>query len=98
MPNGLLGIAIPPPQNLLGSPIWHHLPERFSGNYDGQNRAASYARYYTWPSTGTELRGWIEEVFKLASEQANLIARVVNPQEMPRRNLMCRVHNMVHSV
>ena len=95
LPNGLLGIAIPPPKDTAGNPIWHHLPERLEKNYSQLYPTSSYVRYCTWPTSGTELRGWIEEVFKLASEKANLI---VNPQEMPRRNLVCKVHSIVHSV
>ena len=95
LPNGLLGIEIPPPKDAAGNPIWHHLPDRFSRNYDGQSKSSSYARYYVWPTNGAELRRQIEEVFQLASTKANLI---VNPQEIPSRNLMCKVHNEVHSV
>lgn len=95
LPNGLLGLAIPPPTDVTGNPIWHYPPDRFSRNYDGKNKTSSYARYYTWPTSGAELRGWIEEVLRLASTKADLIE---NPQEMPRRNLTCKVHNDVHSV
>ena len=95
LPNGLLGIAVPPPQDAAGNLIWHDLPERFGNNHNRLYPTSSYARYYRWPTSEAELRGWIEEVLKLASEKANLI---VNPQEMPRRNLVCKAHSIVHSV
>jgi len=94
MPNGLLGLAVAPPKDYLGNPIWHTLPDRFSKNYV-QNRAdLSYARYYTWPTSGVDLRKWIEEAYNLAANNANLIQ---NPQEIIWRNLTCQEHKEVHT-
>ena len=95
MPNGILGIAVPPPMDYAGNPIWHHLPERFSLNYNQSNQVSSYGRYYTWPTDAHSLRNWIEEAYQLASTKAKLIS---NSQTMVSRNLTCNVHNEVHTV
>lgn len=95
LPNGLLGLAIPPPKDLAGNPIWHNLPDRFSKNYIYNRNDISYARYYTWPTSASDLKQWIEEVYELASKNADLIE---NPQEMLERNIICKVHNQVHTV
>lgn len=93
--NGLIGLAVPPPVDAYGRTIWHHLPDRFNWNYDHQNLTAAYARYYNWPTTAAELRGWIEDAHQAASTRANLIQ---NPQDIMRRNGVCKVHNEVHAV
>jgi len=93
MPNGLLGLAVPPPKDLLGNPIWHNLPDRFSRNYVQGTPDLSYARYYTWPTSAIELKRWIEEVYNLAVNKSDLIE---NPQEIIWRNLTCKVHKEVH--
>lgn len=94
-PNGLLGLEIPPPRDWAGNPIWHYLPDRFLKNYIQDRQDISYARYYVWPTSASDLRRWIEEVYGLTSQRADLIE---NPQNMIRKNLVCKVHNMVHSV
>jgi len=94
MPNGLLGLAVAPPKNHLGAPMWHILPERFSKNYDGSNLAISYARYYAWPTRAADLRRWIEDAYNLAANHAD---RIQNPQEIIRQNLKCQVHKEVHT-
>lgn len=93
-PNGLLGLAVPPPKDFAGNPIWHYLPDRFLKNYTPNRNDISYARYYTWPTSASTLRQWIEEAFQQAETQEHLIE---NPQDMIRRNLVCRVHKEVHS-
>ncbi len=95
IPNGLLGLAITPPNDSMGNPIWHTLPDRFSKNYTHQKESTSYARYYTWPANGDNLRRWIEEAYQQAVNRANLIE---NPQEMIWKNLTCKAHNFVHTV
>lgn len=94
IPNGLLGLAVPPPKDFLGNPIWHNLPDRFSKNYTQNRPDISYARYYTWPTSAADLRRWIEEVHNLAMNNSDLIE---NPQEMVWRNLTCKVHKEVHT-
>lgn len=94
MPNGLLGLAVPPPTDFSGNPIWHHLPDRFSKNYIQNRQDISYARYYTWPTSAADLRRWIEEVYDLAVNKSNLIE---NPQEIIWRNLTCKIHKEVHT-
>lgn len=84
-PNGLLGLEIPPPRDWGGNPVWHHLPGRFLKNYIHNRQDISYARYYVWPSSASDLRRWIEEVYGLASQNAYLIE---NPQDMIRKNLV----------
>jgi hypothetical protein len=95
LPNGLLGLAIPPPNGLDGKPVWHNLPDRFSKNYTHNRSDVSYARYYTWPTSGSELRQNIEGAYQQALNNAHLIE---NPQDMIRRNLICKIHNEVHTV
>jgi hypothetical protein len=94
MPNGLLGLAVTPPNDYSGKPIWHVLPDRFSKNYVQNQPDISYARYYNWPASAADLRRWIEEAYNLAANNAD---RIQNPQEMILRNLTCKVHREVHT-
>lgn len=94
MPNGLLGLAVTPPNDYSGKPIWHVLPDRFSKNYVQNQPDISYARYYNWPASAADLRRWIEEAYNLAANNAD---RIQNPQEMILRNLTCKVHKEVHT-
>ena len=94
MPNGLLGLAVAPPKDPFGNPIWHVLPERFSINYKDKRPDLSYAQYRTWPTNAAELRKWIEESYYSAENNSD---RITNPQEMILRNLECKVHREVHA-
>lgn len=57
LPNGLIAINLP----YMGT-TWN-LPQRLKDNIirDGNNNDIGYARYYKYPSSKEELKGWIED-------------------------------------
>ncbi len=92
-PNGLLGLAVPPPMDLRGKPLWHNLPLRFERNYSYLKDKESFAIYREWPTTGEQLRQWIEEAYQRVTTHTHFIE---NPQEIVGRNLLCKIHNIAH--
>ena len=75
--NGLM--AITPSSNAT-----HTLPMRFADNLDQQNE--KYARYYYYPTSASQLRGWIEDAFKARTTRAALID---NSRSMRKINSAC---------
>lgn len=95
-PNGLMAILLPP----LANGPFPKLPERFNNNLvRGRTLLTSgdmgYARYYHYPDSAQTLRAWIEDAYNARTARANLIA---NPQDTPKRNLVCLAHGIVHPV
>lgn len=84
-PNGLIGIVLPS----LGNSA--HLPDRFKENW--KQDGTGYALYKSYPTSKTDLKGWIEEAFRRRSSGANLIS---NSQEMMKYNRSCRVCGVTH--
>ena len=56
LPNGLLGLEVPPPFDIYGNAIGHYRPDRFSKNHYFDLADISYARYYKWPTNSEQLR------------------------------------------
>ena len=67
--NGLIGINLP----YMGKE--GAAPERLLDNLqrDSQKNNQNYARYYTYPSSKSELREWIEDAHKARESRASLI-------------------------
>lgn len=91
-PNGLIGILLP----YLSQSPWPHLPNRFDQNIVRLgNTDVGYARYYPYPQSPQQLKSWIEDAHNARTTKASAI---VNPQDIPKRNLTCLAHGIVHSV
>jgi hypothetical protein len=86
LPNGLIGITLP---STNGSA---HLPERFKLNWEA-NGANCYALYRSYPNSGEQLRGWIEEAFGRRTSHSHLIT---NPQDRWSNNGKCNIHGITH--
>ena len=85
LPNGLIGI------NLAYINNQSLAPYRLDDNLvTGDN---GYARYYVYPSSTGDLRGWIEDAYSARSERAYLIQ---NSNEMMKYNSKCTVHGVTH--
>lgn len=85
IPNGLLGIV------LSSQGTSSHLPPRFKANW--RDDGTGYALYRSYPSSGIELRDWIEEAYNRRTTRAQLIE---NSQSMMRYNGKCLVHGETH--
>ena len=79
-PHGLIAI------NLCKTNSGRWLPPRFEQNSD-------YAKYYRYPNSGQELRGWIEEAYTARTSKRHLIT---NAQEMLRNNRQCKHCGRIH--
>ena len=62
--NGLLAVT-------QADKVTHPLPARFADNWNSDNRR--YARYYYYPTSAGQLRGWIEDAFQARTARASLI-------------------------
>lgn len=89
LPNGLIGINLP----YMGKEC--AAPERLLDNLqrDSQKNNQSYARYYTYPSSKSELREWIEDAHKARESRASLIH---NGRDMMKYNSKCRFQDVTH--
>lgn len=85
-PNGVLGILLP------SAAAGAHLPPRFEQNWERQELNC-YARYRRWPSSGSELRMWIEDAYWARTARAHLIQ---NSAVMMKYNAKCRVCGSTH--
>lgn len=85
-PNGLVGILLPS----MGTS--GHLPPRFRENWN-EDESKAYAIYRSYPSSTTQLRGWIEDTASRRTSHADMI---VNSQEMMKYNRKCIVHGVTH--
>ncbi|PIW65687.1 MAG: hypothetical protein COW12_00565 [Candidatus Omnitrophica bacterium CG12_big_fil_rev_8_21_14_0_65_45_16] len=90
IPNGLIGITIPP---LSSGPNWPHLPDRFKRNF--QKNGKGYARYYTYPTLGATLRSWIEDAYNARTNRVDVID---NPQDVMKYNSKCLAHGETHVI
>jgi hypothetical protein len=85
-PNGLIGIVLPSQGNSA------HLPDRFHENLSS-DRSECYARYYSYPTSASDLGSWIDDAYDARTNRAHFI---VNPQEMMKYNRQCKVCGMTH--
>jgi hypothetical protein len=85
-PNGLLGILLPSMGNS------GQLPPRFKENWE-KDESKGYAIYRSYPSSGQQLKNWIEGAYARRTSHANLIK---NSQAMHKYNHKCIVHNVTH--
>ena len=88
-PNGLIGINLP----YMGEK--GAAPERLEDNLqrDSQKNDQGYARYYTYPSSKSVLREWLEDAHKARTSRASLIH---NGRSMMKYNSKCRFHDVTH--
>jgi len=83
--NGLMAIQC------SSNPI--HLPPRFGANWNQQHENC-YARFYRYPKSKDELRGWIEDAFSARSIRARHITN--KHDTMMENNAQCRVCGVWH--
>lgn len=76
-PNGLIGILVP--GRTTGK-----LPDRFLDNWEQDG--SGYARFFTYPTSKTQLRSWIEDAFTARRDRNNLIS---NGRLLRQRNSSC---------
>jgi hypothetical protein len=62
--NGLMAIT-------QADKVTHTLPSRFADNWNDKNE--KYARYYYYPTSDSQLRGWIEDALQARTARASLI-------------------------
>lgn len=84
-PNGLLGIILPSQGDSA------YLPPRFQDNWNKEGNC--YATYWVYPSSGSELRRWIEDAHSAKTTRADLIQ---NSSSMMKYNSKCLVHGITH--
>lgn len=89
LPNGVIGINLP----YMGSV--GAAPDRLVDNLsrDEQGNQNGYARYYVYPSSGYELRRWIEDAHDARINRASLIH---NGRDMMKYNAKCKTHGITH--
>ncbi len=63
--------------------VSHPLPDRFSDNHKGNEK---YARYYYYPTSDSQLRGWIEDAFQARNTRSSLID---NSRSLRKYNSSC---------
>ena len=85
-PNGVMGIILPSQGDSCD------LPQRLANNWS-QGHANCYARYWVYPSSGQELREWIEDAYSARTSRAHLIN---NSQDMMKYNARCNLHQVTH--
>lgn len=88
-PNGLIGINLPYMERTYAAP--QRLMDNLKKNSYGVNQG--YARYYTYPSSKSELQKWIEDAHKARINRASLI---YNGRPMMKYNSKCRFHDITH--
>jgi hypothetical protein len=86
-PNGVMGILLP-----SGYPDGVALPPRLQANWNKENRDC-YARYYWYPESADQLRGWIEDAFQARTSRA---AFIQNSSDMMKYNAKCRACDETH--
>lgn len=89
LPNGLIAINLP----YMGNR--GNLPPRVSDNVvrDSNGNDIGYARYYSYPTSKSQLENWIEDAYYARSQRCNLIK---NSNDMMRYNAKCNVHGVTH--
>lgn len=89
LPNGLIAINLPYMKSQWA------LPNRVSENVsrDSNRKNLGYARYYTYPSSKSQLYTWIEEAHSARTNKADLIK---NSKEMMKYNSKCNKHGTTH--
>ena len=85
-PNGLIGIVLPSQKNSAC------LPPRFAENWN-ENHLECYARYYSYPTSASDLGACIDDAYDARTKRAHLIQ---NPQGMMKYNRKCLVCEKTH--
>lgn len=75
--NGLMAIT-------QANRLTHTLPSRFTDNWNDKNER--YARYYYYPTSDSQLRGWIEDAFQARTSRSSLIN---NSRALRKNNSAC---------
>lgn len=86
-PNGLIAILLP----YMGTT--GHLPDRIRENWDSSDSSKSYASYYSYPESKSNLRNWIDEAHARRTSRAHLIR---NSSSMMKYSRKCKVHDVTH--
>lgn len=86
IPNGLMGIVLPSQNNTA------HLPTRLADNWNSEHRNC-YARFWSYPSSTTQLSDWIEDAYLARTARASLIS---NSQDMMKYNARCKICGVTH--
>ncbi|MDO8145643.1 MULTISPECIES: TIR domain-containing protein [unclassified Isoptericola] len=81
--NGLVAIQLPSAAQTGGK-----LPDRLNDNVsrDKDGRDLGYARYWVYPQTRSQLRGWIDDAFDARTSRAHLLD---NSRARRQRNGVC---------
>jgi len=85
-PNGLMGIVLPSRSNRA------HLPPRLEANWN-QDHENCYARYWSYPTSASQLSQWIEGAHQARNSRSQLI---VNSQDMMKYNSQCNICGVTH--
>lgn len=85
-PNGLIAILLDPKAT---SGV---LPERFKENWTAGHKDC-YARFWQYPSSDEQLRGWIEDAVEARTSRAHLIN---NSRDMWKYSRKCELHEVTH--
>ena len=85
IPNGLIGILTPGLSEA-------YFPPRFAENWSSGHQNC-YARCYQYPTTGEQLRQWIEDAHSARTSRAHLIT---NTQDMMKYNARCKQCGIAH--
>jgi len=85
LPNGLVAIQC------SSNPV--HLPPRFEANWN-QQHSNCYARFYRYPQTKDELRGWLEDAFFARARRTHLITN--KHDTMMGYSACCKVCQVTH--
>lgn len=84
-PHGLIAITLPSTNGRA------HLPERFQCNWN--SNSTDYARFYSYPTSGEELRSWIEDAYRSRTSRSHLIT---NFQDKWSYNRKCNICGYTH--
>jgi len=86
VPNGLIGIVLPSQNNRA------ILSPRLEVNWNN-NHQDCYARFWSYPSSASQLSGYIDDAYEARTSRAHLIS---NSQEMMKYNGQCKVCGVTH--
>jgi hypothetical protein len=90
-PNGVVAFLLPSAHNHNGR-LYPHLPERLDSNYRYLDNT-TYARYWFMPNTEASMRECIETAYRSRTALAD---NIVNPNEMMKYNITCKVCGVNH--
>jgi len=91
LPNGVVAFLLPSAHNHNGQ-LYPFLPERLDANYRYLDNT-TYARYWFMPENEEQMRQCIETAY---NTRATLADNMVNPNEMMKYNIACKVCRINH--